>query len=148
VRNQHVAVVGESVVGMLDTQRLETGGKMEHRFCNLMGRITLSALVALMARPMTASCALVSDGSIGRERPVATEGLLLMAQEGSLRERLRNSKIDQVAAELEKNPKLLDDPKYLEQHPKLANYLTQHPEAKEKIKKDPKAFFQQMKQSE
>ncbi len=54
------------------------------------------------------------------------------------------SKRAQVEAELEANPSLIDDPKYLAAHPRLARMLDRHPEAKEKIKKDPKGFFEAM----
>jgi hypothetical protein len=54
------------------------------------------------------------------------------------------SKRAQVEAELEANPSLVDDPKYLAAHPRLARMLDRHPEAKEKIRKDPKGFFEAM----
>ncbi len=54
------------------------------------------------------------------------------------------SKRAQVEAELEANPSLVDDPKYLAAHPRLARMLERHPEAKGKIKKDPKRFFETM----
>ena len=60
-----------------------------------------------------------------------------------LHERQR-AKTKEVEEELEKNPKLVDDPNYLEQHPRLARYLKHHPEARQKIEQDPKAFFADM----
>ena len=59
--------------------------------------------------------------------------------------KLQNAKIDKIADEMEKDPKLIDDPDYLAQHPKLADYIKKHPEAKQKIKEDPKGFFQHLK---
>ncbi len=50
----------------------------------------------------------------------------------------------QVEAELEANPALVDDPKYLAAHPKLKRMLEKHPDAKAKIKQDPKGFFAAM----
>jgi hypothetical protein len=60
-------------------------------------------------------------------------------------ERLRQRKINEVEADLQNNPKLLDDPKYLAQHPMLADYLKKNPDAKAKIKQDPKGFFDRLK---
>ena len=82
-----------------------------------------------------------------RQVPAAQGGGPILAQEGPLRERLREREQDKmkaVASDLEKNPKLVDDPNYLAQHPRLANYLERHPESKQKIKQDPKGFFQHL----
>lgn len=49
-----------------------------------------------------------------------------------------------VEAELEANPALVDDPKYLAAHPLLQRMLERHPEAREKIKRDPRGFFAAM----
>lgn len=49
-----------------------------------------------------------------------------------------------VEAELEANPALVDDPKYLAAHPRLQRMLERHPEAKEKIRRDPQGFFAAM----
>ena len=76
---------------------------------------------------------------------------LFVAQGGMLRERLRErerAKTKEVEEELQKNPKLVDDPNYLAQHPKLARYLKNNPEAKQKIEQDPKAFFANMEKRE
>jgi len=64
-----------------------------------------------------------------------------------LRERER-AKAKEVEQELEKNPKLIDDPNYLAQHPKLARYIKNNPEAKQKIEQDPKAFFANIENGE
>ena len=72
---------------------------------------------------------------------------LLVAQRGMLGERFRErerARAKEVEKELEKNPKLIDDPNYLSQHPKLARYIKNHPEAKQQIEQNPKAFFASM----
>jgi hypothetical protein len=46
----------------------------------------------------------------------------------------------QVASELRNDPKLIDDPKYLAQHPELNSYLDKHPELKSEWQKHPEAF--------
>jgi hypothetical protein len=72
---------------------------------------------------------------------------LLVAQAGMLGERppeRERVKTKEVEEQLEKNPKLVDDPNYLEQHPRLARYIKNHPEAKQEIERDPRAFFANM----
>ena len=46
----------------------------------------------------------------------------------------------EVANELKNNPKLIDDPKYLAQHPGLDKYLEKHPEAREAAMRHPDEF--------
>ncbi|HTA23734.1 MAG TPA: hypothetical protein VK763_09390 [Terriglobales bacterium] len=46
----------------------------------------------------------------------------------------------QIANELKNNPKLIDDPKYLAQHPGLDSYLAQHPEIRQEAQAHPNAF--------
>lgn len=71
------------------------------------------------------------------------------AQSETLRQRLQADKVAEVARQLEQNPSLLDDPNYLSEHPMLARRLQNHPEDKEKIKKNPKAYFENLqKQAE
>jgi hypothetical protein len=47
----------------------------------------------------------------------------------------------QEAAELSKNPKLIDDPAYMKSHPDLASYLKSHPGVREHYKQNPQAFM-------
>jgi hypothetical protein len=118
---------------------------LKRKIAILTGHIAAVAAVVLLSNPPPASSAFQTGEAFGRRLPDARDGGLLLAQEGPLRERMREreqAKVKEVARDLEKNPKLLDDPNYLEQHPRLANYLKKHPEAKEKIKQDPKGFFQ------
>jgi hypothetical protein len=75
----------------------------------------------------------------------------VVAQGGMLRERLHEReqvKTREVEEELEKNPKLVNDPNYMAQHPRLAQYLSRHPESKQKIEQNPKAFFAEMEKRE
>jgi hypothetical protein len=107
-----------------------------------------SMLAPTFAIPMFRPTATPNHGAswVRPALPVASPGLLV-AQGGMLRERLlerERAKTKEVEEELEKNPKLVDDPNYLEQHPKLARYLRNHPDAKRKIEQDPKAFFANM----
>jgi hypothetical protein len=101
----------------------------------------------LLAGPIPASGA-VSDGEgFHPEASAAHRGGQILAQEGPFRERMRErreAKIKDVERDLEKNPKLVDDPNYLEQHPRLESYLKKHPAAKSQIKKNPKAFFEHL----
>jgi hypothetical protein len=118
---------------------------MKRKIAILIGHLISVAAVVLLSNPLPASSALSDGRSFRPQLPDARDGDPLLAQEGPLRERMREreqAKVKEVARDLEKNPKLLDDPNYLEQHPRLANYLKKHPEAKEKIKQDPKGFFQ------
>jgi phage-related protein len=66
-------------------------------------------------------------------------------QEDRMRdERLRfNGFLDshrEIAEQLRKDPKLINDAKYVNEHPELQTYLQQHPEFQEAAKKDPDAF--------
>jgi len=47
----------------------------------------------------------------------------------------------EVARELAKNPGLVDDPKFMAQHPGLRNFVQNHPEIKEDLKQHPDAFM-------
>ncbi len=117
---------------------------MKDKMGILVGQITAAAIVVLLVKPITASCALLSGGSVLHQRTLASDAPQLLAQGESLSDRLRKRQEAKVAEELEKNPKLLDDPNYLAQHPKLADYLQKHPEAKPKLKQDPKGFFKHL----
>jgi len=117
-------------------------------------RIALAGIFAYsFANPVLASTSGLNDGvGFPQRSPVVTNTGPLVAQGGMLRERLmererarNNAKTTEDEEELEKNPKLVDDPNYLAQHPKLARYLKRNPEAKQKIKQDPKAFFANMR---
>ena len=116
---------------------------MKHKILILVSQITAAAIFVFLVKPITASCARLSGGSFRQQRPLASDAPQLLAQEG-LSDRLRKRQEAKVAEDLEKNPKLLDDPEYLAQHPKLADYLEKHPEAKPKLKQDPKGFFKHL----
>ena len=45
-----------------------------------------------------------------------------------------------IADQLKNNPKLIDDPKYLAQHPGLDKYLAQHPEIRQAAQAHPDTF--------
>ncbi len=47
----------------------------------------------------------------------------------------------EVAKELEKNPRLADDPKYVAAHPGLKEWLEHHPNSREELRENPKAFM-------
>jgi hypothetical protein len=53
-----------------------------------------------------------------------------------------------VASDLQRNPKLIDDPQYLAQHPKLQSYLQNHPEVRQDWKQHPYAFENRERQYE
>ena len=46
----------------------------------------------------------------------------------------------EMASELKSNPKLIDDPKYLAQHPELDNYLAKHPDVRRAAQAHPDYF--------
>lgn len=50
-------------------------------------------------------------------------------------------KIEAVENEVEQNPSLLNDPRYLSAHPHLAKFVSEHPEASQLIQQNPRAFF-------
>ena len=120
---------------------------MKRKTASLITQIMLVAIAAFLVGPLPASGALLNSTSSWSRVAKASEPGLFLAQGGPLRERLREreqTRVKEVASDLEKNPKLVDDPNYLEQHPRLAHYLKNHPEAKQKIKNDPKGFFQHL----
>ena len=47
----------------------------------------------------------------------------------------------EVAKELSKNPRLVDDPQYVANHPGLKDFLEDHPKVREDIKSHPNAFM-------
>ncbi len=109
----------------------------------------MAIAMALVAGP-TAAWSGVLDGGRPTGYPIVSSNApQQVAEEGFLAERMRKlqeAKIDEVTADVKKNPKVLDDPKYLAAHPRLASYLEKHPGAKDKIKQDPAAFFQHLKE--
>src|SRR6201985_4024000 len=46
----------------------------------------------------------------------------------------------EIAEQLRKNPKLINDEAYVKGHPELQTYLQDHPEFRETVRKDPDAF--------
>lgn len=49
----------------------------------------------------------------------------------------------EIAEQVRKNPKLLDNESFVENHPALMSYLREHPEVREQLKQNPNAFMQQ-----
>jgi hypothetical protein len=45
-----------------------------------------------------------------------------------------------VQRDLSKNPKLMDDPAYLNKHPHLKEFLEKHPNTREQLAENPQAF--------
>jgi hypothetical protein len=117
---------------------------MRHTIKRLVVEITSAAILAFIAGPASASIATSSTESFRQQMTTASDKPLLLAEEGFL-QKLQDAKIDKIAGEIEKDPKLIDDPDYLAKHPKLGDYIKSHPEAKQKIKDDPKGFFQHLK---
>jgi hypothetical protein len=73
----------------------------------------------------------------------AALGSTAMAQTGPVG-RFDNGYLDQhpeVARQLKANPRLIDSPEYVEQHPGLANYLKEHPAVREDIQEHPDRFM-------
>jgi hypothetical protein len=63
------------------------------------------------------------------------------------RRELRNfdsylDKHQDVRADLEKNPNLINDPAYLNKHPHLKQFLEHHPNTREELRENPRAFMQ------
>lgn len=46
-----------------------------------------------------------------------------------------------VGKDLSRNPRLIDNPAYLSEHPGLKDYLEDHPRVREEIKENPGAFM-------
>jgi hypothetical protein len=115
----------------------------------LVGQIALASILAYsFATSMFASTTVPTyKASFLRRAFIASNHRLRVAQGGVLGKRLHKreqAKTKEVEQELEKNPKLVDDPNYLAQHPGLAQYIKNHPEAKQEIEQDPRAFFANM----
>ncbi|MGH9397864.1 MAG: hypothetical protein ACRD18_13570 [Terriglobia bacterium] len=53
-----------------------------------------------------------------------------------------------LARRLQNNPKLVDNPQFMEKHPGFSNYLQKHPEVKQDIKQHPYAFQKRQRQYE
>jgi hypothetical protein len=102
-----------------------------------------SAVIVLVAESAAGASTPLRSGSLRQQVTSASNQPQLLA-DGFIHQ-LQDAKIDKIAGELEKDPKLIEDPNYLAQHPKLADYIKKHPEAKQKIKEDPKSFFQNLK---
>jgi hypothetical protein len=49
----------------------------------------------------------------------------------------------EIAEQLRKDPSLVNDPKFVKNHPALENYLKQHPGVSDALKDDPNAFMRQ-----
>jgi hypothetical protein len=47
----------------------------------------------------------------------------------------------QIAADLQKNPNLVNDPGYVNAHPQLKDFLEDHPRVREEVKENPSAFM-------
>ncbi len=54
----------------------------------------------------------------------------------------------QIARELQRDPRLIDNPNYLAAHPSLQNYLRNHPEVRQDWKQHPYAFEKRERQYE
>jgi hypothetical protein len=54
----------------------------------------------------------------------------------------------EVAKELSKDPKLVDNPNYVNSHPGLKDYLEDHPKVREDIKSHPNAFMKRYRKYE
>jgi hypothetical protein len=54
----------------------------------------------------------------------------------------------EVAKELSRNPKLVDDPRYVNNHPGLKDFLEDHPKVREDIKSHPNAFMKRYRKYE
>ena len=50
-----------------------------------------------------------------------------------------------IDQDLRKNPRLVDNPNYISQHPELREFLAAHPAVREDLKEHPKAFMQREK---
>ena len=47
----------------------------------------------------------------------------------------------EVAEQLRKNPNLINNPKYMANHPQLRDFLEDHPRVREEVKENPRAFM-------
>jgi hypothetical protein len=116
---------------------------MKLKIRTLVVQITAAAIVAIVAESAASASTSLRSGSLPQQVTAASDQPQLVAD--GFMHKLQDAKIDKIAGEIEKDPKLIDDPNYLAQHPKLADYIQKHPEAKQKIKANPKTFFQNLK---
>ena len=84
-------------------------------------------------------------GATAQSAPGGNEGPGGGGGGGMLHQGNRRARMAQVEREIEANPKLVEDPNYLESHPGLKRMLEKHPEMRAKIEQDPKGFFEQMR---
>ena len=126
---------------------------MKYKRAILISQIALASILAYGAASLMAASTTVPNyrvSSLHRALVVPNRSFVLAqgGLPGLLGKRLAKAKTKEVEQELEKNPNLVDDPNYLEQHPRLARYIKNHPEAKQEIERDPKAFFANMEKEE
>jgi hypothetical protein len=108
---------------------------------------TISVAIMIMVAGLGASVGASVRSATLPAQVIARLSKPELVAEGFMR-KLQDAKLDQIAAEIEKHPELVDDPSYLAAHPKLADYIQKHPEARKKIKEDPKGFFKHLKEQQ
>jgi hypothetical protein len=82
---------------------------MKRKIAILIGHITAVAAMVLLSNPLPTSSALSDGRSFRPPLPDARDGGPLLAQEGPLRERMREreqAKVKEVARDLEKKPQI------------------------------------------
>ena len=53
---------------------------------------------------------------------------------------------ESVAQQISKNPSLVNNEEYMQNHPELKAYLQAHPDVQEKLRENPQAFIQSVQQ--
>ena len=122
---------------------------MKYKRAILISQIALASILAYGAASLMAASTTVPNYRVNSLHwAFVVPNLSFVLAQGGMLKRLGKAKTKEVEQELEKNPNLVDDPNYLEQHPSLARYIKNHPEAKQEIERDPKAFFANMQKEE
>jgi hypothetical protein len=109
---------------------------MKKKRLHLKSRLALSAVTTFFClnQPAAAQSTPAQDSKPVQDRDTTRQELARFDQFlDSHRE---------IAAQLRKNPSLVDDQEFVKNHPALQTYLQDHPGVREEIKKNPKSFMQ------
>ncbi|MGH9431743.1 MAG: hypothetical protein ACRD3T_09385 [Terriglobia bacterium] len=115
---------------------MTTSTRLGRRFSLLF-----AVLLALMLTPLAglrAQSTAATPGPVGPPTPAPNQQI-----KGGEVARFDNQYLDnhpRVARELNRNPRLVDNPAYLKKHPQLAHYLKNHPAIRRNIRQHPYAF--------
>ena len=108
-------------------------------------RLALGAASATLALALTPVLSAQSSGQGSAQTP--TQQKTTQAADKDInRTELRNfdaflDKHPEIREDLSKNPSLVNNEEYVENHPQLAEFLKNHPGVREELKENPKAFM-------